>query len=343
MEPIPPSPRSASRRWRIWLAAAAVLLFAIAMWRPGIHWTVRTGSTVFVIDITQSMNVVDMRWNGQPTTRLEYTRALLQRVIRELDCGHQVGVGVFTERKTMVLVAPLEVCAHYAALDDVIGSVDWRMAWAADSHLYYGVYSALAEIGSHWPGTSVAFFTDGHQAPALFAGYEPRFERSDRTPSGFLFGVGGSEPQPVPHLDADGRTTGYWTAAEAAAFPPSGPRPTLSVAEMERMRAQGKDIRNLAQRPAGSEGDYLSSRRDDTLETLSSLTGLRVDVPPTDAAAVVAALKSLPGEHAARRRLELHDGFVGLGALAVLAGLVPTRRRRPMPNPTHGAPVHAPT
>lgn len=315
------------RHWRLWLTATAALLFAIALWRPGIHWSVRTGSTVVVIDITQSMNVLDMAWDGQPTTRLEYTRALLKRTIRELDCGQQIGVAVFTERKTMVLVAPLEVCAHYAALDDVIGSVDWRMAWAADSHLYYGVYSALTEIGSHWPGTSVAFFTDGHQAPALFAGFEPRFERTGQTPQGFLFGVGGSEPQPVPHLDANGRTTGYWTAAEAAAFPPSGPRPTLSVADMERAKAEGQNIRNFAQRPAGSENDFLSGRRDDVLMNLGQATGLRADVRPTDAAAVVAALKTLPGDHLARRRLDLHDGFVGLGALALLASLIPALRR----------------
>ena len=330
-------PRRWSRlrqHWRLWLTAAAVLLFAIALWRPGLHWSVRTGSTVVVIDITQSMNVMDMLWDGQPLSRLEYTRALLKRSIRELDCGHQLGVGVFTERKTMVLIAPLEVCAHYAALDDVIGTVDWRMAWAADSHLYYGVYSALTEIGSHWPGSSLALFTDGHQAPALFAGFEPRFERTPQTPAGFLFGVGGSEPQPVPHLDADGRTTGYWTAAEAAAFPPSGPRPTMSVADMERAKAEGQNIRNYAQRPKGSEKDHLSGRRDDTLQTLAEMTGLRADVRPSDAAAVVAALKSLPGDHLARRRLDLHNGFVGLGALALLASLVPTpRRRHPAPSP----------
>ncbi|MFO1206307.1 MAG: hypothetical protein U1E63_11365 [Burkholderiales bacterium] len=47
------------------------------------------------------------------------------------------------------------------------------------SHLYFGVISALTEIDQHYPGTSLVFFTDGHQAPALFPGREPKYERRD--------------------------------------------------------------------------------------------------------------------------------------------------------------------
>lgn len=355
MRPAPgPRPARAPRRLRLrhrlrlWLTLAAALGFAIALLRPGIDWTVKTGSTVFVIDITQSMNVADMSLEGRPATRLDYTRALLARVIRELGCGHQVGIGIFTERKTMVLAAPLEVCAHYAALDDIVSAIDWRMAWAADSHLYYGVYSALDEVGRHWPGATVAFFTDGHQAPPFHVGQTPRYDRGDRTPAGYLFGIGGAEPQPVPHVDADGKTTGYWTAEEAAAFPPAGPRPTLSVADMEKARAEGQNLRNAnSRRPPGSESDYLSGRRDSVLEDIASVTGLTAETRPPDAAAVVAALGRLPGNHPTRRRVDLHDGFVGLAALALLASLVPAPRRRqprPPPNPLpRGASPHETT
>lgn len=318
---------SIRQRPRLWLAGLAALCFAVALFRPGLTWTARAGSSLLVIDITQSMNVSDVRWDGRLTTRLEYTRALLRRTIRELNCGHQVGIGVFTERRTMILVAPIEVCAHYAALDDVLAAIDWRMAWAADSHLFYGVYSALDEIAAQWPGSALAFFTDGHQAPPFFPGFEPRFERSDRTPPGFLFGIGGNLPQPVPHLDSDGRITGYWTADEALSFPPSGGRPTLSVLDMERMGA-GVDVRNKSQRPPGSEADHLSQRRDATLEALSTVTGLKAETRPPDAPAVIAALRSLPGDHIARQRLDLHDPLVALGGLALLLGLVPTRTSR---------------
>lgn len=297
---------------------------------------------MFVIDITQSMNVADMRGrivdeglpaNAAPVTRLAYTRALLRRVLRALPCGHGAGVGVFTERKTLVLLAPLEVCAHYAALDDALARVDWRMAWAADSHIFYGSYSALEQIGQHWPGAALAFFTDGHQAPPLFAGNKPRFERSAKTPAGALFGVGGVDPQPVPRLDAEGRVTGHWTAEEAAAFAAHGPQPTLSPLDLERMAA-GEDVRNRPQRPPGAGADYLSARKDDVLARIAEITGLQTHVA-SDADAVLAVLERLPGGATQAQRHELHGGLVLLGALALLAGLLPERwwrwRRGPKP------------
>lgn len=321
------------RRPRALLVALAALAFALALLRPGITLPGRAGTTLLVVDITQSMNVEDMAATGPGTpasaaaqTRLAYTRELLRRALRELPCGHRIGVGVFAERKTMVLVAPLEVCAHYGALDDVLDGIDWRMAWAADSHLYYGSYSALDEIERRWPGAALALFTDGDQAPALAAGREPRFERRPTTPPGLLFGIGGELPQPVPRLDADGRITGYWTADEAAAFASSG-GPTLSVLDMERMAA-GQDVRNAPQRAPGSTAQHLSARRDAVLQDVARVTGLGVG-DPGSAGAVVAALRALPGGRAVARRHELHDALAVLGVLALLASLLPLPRRRP--------------
>ncbi|MEF7613441.1 hypothetical protein V4F39_05910 [Aquincola sp. MAHUQ-54] len=327
---------TALRRPRGALAALAALCFGLALLRPGFTLQNRVGSTLLVVDITQSMNVADAAWQGEPVTRLAYTRELLRRTVRELPCGHAAGVGVFTERRTMVLLAPVEVCAHYAALDDVLGRLDWRMAWAADSHLYYGTYSALDEIARHWPGIGLALFTDGHQAPGVVPGREPRYERSDKTPPGVLFAVGGDLPQPVPRLDADGRITGYWTAEEAAAFAPTGGHRTLSVLEMETMKAGG-DVRNApAQRQPGAEPAHLSRRHDDVLQAVAERTGLQA-VRATDTAAVVRTLRALPGSGQAPQRHELHDVFVATGALLLLASLLPLRRLDARPPRRPGA------
>lgn len=330
------------RRPRWLLAALSVLCLLLALLRPGVVWPTAVGSTLLVIDITQSMNVSDERWQGETVTRLAYTRALLRRTVRELPCGHAIGVGVFTERKTQVLLAPVEVCAHHAAIDDVLAAIDWRMAWAADSHLYYGTYSALEAIERHWPGSALALFTDGDQAPAVVPGREPRFERSDRTPAGLLLSVGGDLPQPVPRLDAQGRVTGYWTAEEAAAFSPTGGQRTLSVLEMEHMMRGGQDVRNApAQRPVGSHQAHLSRRRDDLLQDVAERTGLQLR-RAGEPAALVQALTTLPGGHRVPRRHELHDGLVAVGALCLLIGLLPWRRldgRLPAdapPGPVHG-------
>lgn len=328
------------RRARWWLALLAAGCFALALLRPGLNWPARVGSTLLVVDITQSMNVADMRaarsdaaglpGAGAPLTRLAYTRALLRSVLRELPCGHSLGLGVFTERKTMVLLAPIEVCAHQAALDDALSHLDWRMAWAADSHIFYGSYSALEQLRAHWPGVTLAFFTDGHQAPPIFPGSEPRFDKTGATPAGALFGVGGLTAQPVPRTNADGQVTGYWTAEEAAAFSAQGAPPTLSVGELERMAAGG-DVRNRAQRPPGAEGEYLSARNDRVLARVAEITGLQVH-EASDAASVSAAIRALPGGALRPQRHELHGALVLAGALALLAGLLPQRwwrRRRP--------------
>lgn len=316
-----------ARRWprpAVALTTVAALAFLVALLRPGFTWPGVAGQTLVVVDITQSMNVADMRRDGRPATRLAYTRDLIGEVIARLPCGHRVGVAAFTERKTTLLIAPIEVCAHAAALRDTLAALDTRMAWAADSHLYYGLYSALDEIERRHPGTAVAFFSDGHQAPALFPGREPRYERHAGTPPGLLFGVGGSLPQPVPKLDADGRVAGYWTQDEAASFASAG-APTLSVVDMERMAA-GQDVRNAPQRPAGADAEHLSQRRDAVLEALASITGLGVQTltgEAGEARRVADALGALPGTHRVERRVELHDGLVAAGALLLLAAQRP--------------------
>jgi len=308
------------RQPRAALVALAALAFAAALLRPALPWPLTLGSTVLVVDITQSMNVADMRWQGRAVSRLDYTRALLRQVLAELPCGQRAGLAVFSERKALMLLAPVEVCAHYGVLDDALGGLDWRMAWAADSHLFYGTYSALDEIERRWPGSTLAFFTDGDQAPALFPGREPRYERHAGSPAGVLFGVGGDTPQPVPRLDADGRVAGYWTEDEAAAYASAGAA-TLSVADMERM-AQGGDVRNQSQRPADAAPGHLSARNDATLAAVARAAGLQ-HLVASDPGRVLQALLALPGTQRGTQRLELHGALVALGALALIASLLP--------------------
>src|SRR6218665_900269 len=264
------------------------------------------------------MNVADMHGqppdgnlpaDAAPITRLAYTRALLRRVVRELPCGHSAGVGVLPERKTLVLMAPVEVCAHYAALDDVLTNLDWRMAWAADSHIFYGTYSALAQIRQHWPGTPLALFPAAHQAPPIFPGREPRFDRSANSPAGALFGVGGLQPQPVPRTGAQGQTIGYWTQEETAAFASPGAQPAIPAPDSERMAAARAHPphpphRTRPQRPPSAGTEHLSGRRDEVLARIAEITGLQVHTA-SDAGTVVSALQRLPGGATRPQRHEL--------------------------------------
>ena len=70
----------------ITLLSAALLLLIIALFKPTIPIKRDIYSYLFVTDISQSMNVVDMQLNGKPVSRIQYQQHLLHRIIGELPC-----------------------------------------------------------------------------------------------------------------------------------------------------------------------------------------------------------------------------------------------------------------
>lgn len=303
---------------RFWLLAAASACLGVALFDPAVQIERRVGTYMMVFDITQSMNTRDVGPADARIGRLDHAKQLAIAALDRLPCGTQVGVSIFVERRTQPLLMPVDVCIDRAALSDAIGHIDWRMAWAADSHLYYGTYSALDDIRRMTPGAALAFFTDGHQAPALHPGRIPAWDGEAGEVPGLLFGVGGEQPEPVPKLGEKGRIEGYWTAEDTAGFASAG-APTLSVLDMEKL---GGDIRNAPQRAPGSDNDHLSLRRDDVLEDLAQRTGLGVAVARSPEQ-IAAQLRALPGGRVADTRFALRPLLALAGLAALLASLAP--------------------
>lgn len=308
--------RRSSRQQR-WLLASVLLLILAAL-NPGLPITRRVASYLLVFDITQSMNVRDMDANGQPITRLEYALLQSRLLLDRLPCGNYAGIAIFAERKTLPVLAPIEICAHRAAMDDVLSHLDWRMAWAADSHLYYGVYSALDEIKRMAPGAGLVFFSDWHQAPVLHPDRQPNYGEPPGGIAGLLVGVGGTQAEPVPKLGEQGRVEGYWTAEDATSFASAG-TPVLSVEAMEDQRA---DTRNAPQRAQGGGAEYLSWRHDDVRDDIAKRTGLR-GVALTAASGLVGQVQALPGGHRMEAQLPLGDSLAIAGLLCLLTSLLP--------------------
>lgn len=321
---------AATRGARFWLVAASGACFAAGIADPALHIERTVGTYMLVFDITQSMNTQDAGRAGARTSRLDFAKSLALDALDRMPCGTHAGVSVFVERKTQPLLMPVEACAHRAALADAISHIDWRMAWAADSHLYYGTYSALNDIRTLTPGAALAFFTDGHQAPALHAGRTPAWDGKPGDIAGLLIGVGGDTPEPVPKLGDKGRIEGYWTAEDTAGFASAG-APTQSVADMERA---GGDLRNAPQRAAGSDNDHLSRRRDDILEDVAQITGLGTLVAGTPEQ-LAARLRALPGGHLTDTRFSLRTPLALAGLLALLVSLVPRVTLRRLPRLFH--------
>jgi quinoprotein relay system zinc metallohydrolase 2 len=206
---------------RLW---GAMLLLLLALVMPRVPLPRHTIDQIVVFDITQSMDVPDHELDGQSVSRLRFARESVRRALPGLPCGSKLGWAVFAEYRTLLLMAPIEVCANHADLIAALDRIDGSMRWANASEVTKGVFWAMrtardaAEASA--VRTQVVFITDGHEAPPLAARTLALFD--DLHPGeqpGWLVGVGGDAEQPIPRADALGRQIGLWRADEVVQRP----------------------------------------------------------------------------------------------------------------------------
>jgi mxaL protein len=195
--------------------AIVLLLLLIALFMPPFQLPRDTYTYLVFLDITQSMDVEDHELDGAPASRLAFARRAVQRAIRELPCGSRVGLGAFTEYRTLLLLAPIEVCGNYNDLLVSLDYIDGRMRWRNSSEVAKGVSWAVRAARDIGEGTNVVFLTDGQEAPPLRPSMQLLFD--DVKPGqihGWLMGVGGDVPMPIPKTDRNGNLLGYWRAED---------------------------------------------------------------------------------------------------------------------------------
>lgn len=195
------------------LAAFALLVIAAVL--PPVNLPRDSWDTVVVFDLTQSMNVEDYELDGVPVSRLTYARESAKRALRELPCGSRVGWAGFAEYRTLLLLAPIEVCAHYSDLIASLDQIDGRMRWGNSSEVAKGVFWSVRTAKTLDESPAVVFVSDGQEAPPLRDGDKPGFD--DIKPGevrGWIVGAGGEAARPIPKSDDDGRPVGYWQAGE---------------------------------------------------------------------------------------------------------------------------------
>lgn len=235
------------------LAALALLL---VFTRPSVRVTEPVREYLFVVDITQSMNVRDYILSGRPIDRLNFVKAALISTLPKLPCGSSVGLGLFTAWHTAVLFRPIEVCRHRREIEAAIRNIDWRMAWAPTSNIARGVEDALSQLsGSGQNDAALVFFTDGEEAPAVDGG--PIMTRGAGLPQharGTLVGVGDLRPSPIPQFNQGGNMVGYFQ---------SGGQPMLSSLQEAYLRKLGRGAKLDYHRLRTSDRliDLLRSRR----------------------------------------------------------------------------------
>jgi mxaL protein len=208
------------------LGCALVLLIA-AVLLPRVELSRDTYDYLVVFDVTQSMNVEDYELDRAPVDRLTYAKHAVRSALQELPCGSRIGWGAFAEYRTVVLLAPVEICSNYDDLLESLEKIDGRMRWGEASEITKGVFWALRAARDLGDGANVIFLSDGQEAPPLDATRQAVAIFEDITigaTDGWLVGVGGYAAQPIPRTDADGHRLGYWRAHEVIqrATDPSG-------------------------------------------------------------------------------------------------------------------------
>ncbi len=257
---------------RGYILLSAVVLLLICLFKPVAILPKSVYDWYIILDITQSMNVRDYTLHNKGISRLEFSKAALRKGLRELPCGSRVALGMFTERNALNIAHPVEVCAHYSALDQVIAKMDWRMAWAADSFIAHGVYSAIEQAPRLSSQTRVLFISDGQQAPPANPKYMPAFAGKAGSVKGFILGAGKTTPSQIPKLDDRNEIEGYWDQEDVLRYGSFGMAETLSALAME----QGQHDRNSGH---GASSEILSTANlsaldEANLKKLAKETGL---------------------------------------------------------------------
>ncbi len=279
------------------LLLLAGLLLAAGWWLPGLQWLQPRSNQMVVLDITQSMNVVDQPMadhgraatpaGGQTTigvatlSRLAAAKLALRQVLDTLPCGSRLGWAIFTEHRSFLLLLPVEVCAHRAELRDTLAGIHVGMAWAGDSEIAKGLHSAL-DITAKLPDqASLVFVTDGHESPPLSPRHRPHQDDKPGAVAGVMVGVGADLPAAIPKTDPQGRPLGHWSADEVQQTDPRSQGRGGSVVGETLVEEGGGQAGGPGAAGLGAAGlgatpgsEHLSALREPYLQLLASERGL---------------------------------------------------------------------
>ena len=255
-----------------WLLGAAALALAATFLHPGLNIDQPLFEHVVVFDVTQSMNVEDEQLDGKPIARLKFAKHALREALLAMPCGSKVGLAIFTEYRSFLLFAPVEVCANLGELRSTLDRIDGRMAWIGNSEVAKGLYSGIG-IARQLPGTpSLVFVTDGQEAPPLSPRHRPPFDGKRGEVKGLIVGVGDLKLSPSPKTDPLGRPLGFWGVDEVLQVDPRSLGRGASVGG-EQMTEEGSA--SAAPLPGATPGsEHLSSLREAYLQLLAAQTGL---------------------------------------------------------------------
>ena len=294
----------------ITLLAAALILLIVALFKPTVPIKRDIYSYLLVADISQSMNVMDESINGKPVTRMQYQQHLLHRIIGEMPCGTQVGIGLFAGVSVAALYTPIEVCENFAAIEDTIDHLDWRTGWSGNSRIRESM-ATLAKLIRSFPDVAqVVYLTDGEETPALHA-FNTRDLTGFQGGKDWLFvGIGGEKGTAIPKLDENNQVIGYWSNESFAMQP--------GIAQISE-----SNIGTRNDSVAGGTSDRFLSKLDEKY-----LLGMTKEINAKyvngdSVQAVLAAMKNQPPARRDKAKFDLKWLLAGAAGLLFLAAYLP--------------------
>ncbi len=192
----------------------ALLLLLTCILMPPINVDQPVHDIQVTFDISQSMNVEDVEIGNSVVSRLSLSKAAAQSLLLSLPCGSRVGWGVFSGRRSITLITPLDVCSHYSGLLASLDKIDGRMRWVEASSVGKGLYQSMRAARAIGNNIAIVFVSDGHEAPPLRPGQSGMPKTGELDLDGLVAGVGGDTPTRIPRTDADGKLAGFWQADE---------------------------------------------------------------------------------------------------------------------------------
>lgn len=262
--------RSGAGDGKLRLLLLACTFLAVTFAHPTLSLRRNVYRYLVVLDITQSMNAPDYQLDGRPASRLGFAKEALHRALRDMPCGSQVGLSMFTAYRSFLLFEPVEVCANYSEISATLDRLDWRMAWAGNSEIAKGLHSGLHIAGNLDPKPALVFITDGHEAPPVNPRHQPQFDGRIGEVKGVIIGTGGPIPVPIPKRDMEGYSLGYWKAEEVMQTDPYSTGRQTGVPGERMVEADGSPV--IAAKRTGNE--HLSSLRETYLQELAHNLGL---------------------------------------------------------------------
>ena len=264
------------------IAASAFLMLIIvflimaSLWFPRTDRTIKVMDLMFVLDITQSMDVTDVELNGEKVTRLTWAKDYTKRILQQLPCGSHVGIAAFSESRSLVLINPVEVCASYNDLTQMLSKIDGSIAWALSSEVSKAVFGAINQAKLMDPSPDIVFITDGHEAPPLHATLFPKYKKKLGETSGVFVGVGGDTLLPIPKHKFDGTPDGFWKQNE--------------VLHEDVYASLGNESQEV--RDAKPKNEHLSNQKQAHLENLATMLKFDYIVSPSKSNEVINALEN---------------------------------------------------